>query len=181
MRTLFVAIVLFFSLTQTRQLTIEELNNFKIETPKEMKYNKSLPFTVLVANLQDLLGYEITLEMSASLRRAGVNDIKFGAYFPYCSNLFNMYLDLTNWTSIGKKFTRELSIEFPKLCVSDFGVSIPFTQLCFNIDDIILMPKGVQGSLRSDISIGVSNFQYISNNLTFYTFNIGSSLKFHNF
>eukprot|EP01080_Neovahlkampfia_damariscottae_P005811 gene5811-9634_t len=113
--------------------------------------------------------------MKTFLRQAGMNDIKFGAYFPYCSNLFNMYLDLRSWSSIGKIYTNELSIEFPKICVSDFGIIIPYTQICFNIDDIILMPHGVEGSLRSDIGIGLSSYQYNFNNLTFYDFKIGES------
>jgi len=67
-----------------------------------------------------------------------------------------------------------MNIDFPKICNSDFGVAIPFTQLCLTIDNIFIVPRGVAGRLRGDLSFGLSNYQWMITNLTLNQFQIGN-------
>lgn len=170
----FCLLFLFLSTPHAKTLSLNDVEKFVFLPPvhQEIKSKEALPFVVSVAKVNGSLGFEIKLAMNTGLRTAGVYDIKLAAFFPFCSNLFNYHVDLTDWPS-GKKHLTEVPIEFPKLCVSDLGLQIPFTTLCLSIVDLFIMQRGVSGRIRVDMSIGVSTYQWVASNLTLYEFELG--------
>jgi hypothetical protein len=95
--------------------------------------------------------------------------------FPDCGNSLQFYLDLTAWSSpINLKFTKNISLTVPRVCVSDFGVNVPFTQACFRLDEFAVYKQVVFGKLNMDVSVGISALQYTVANITIYDFILGN-------
>jgi hypothetical protein len=64
-------------------------------------------------------------------------------------------------------------VKSPRICLVDFGISIPLTSVCFKAKNIILMPRGAQGDLVGDITIGQSILQWRNSNIPITKFHIG--------
>lgn len=134
-----------------------------------------LPFSVSTSQTLSPLEAKVKLTPNLALRIAGIKDISLGVKIPNCGRAAQFYLDLTSWDSpINKVFTTNFSIVVPRVCASDFGVSIPFTQACFRIDDLTIYKSVVFGKIKSDLSVGVTGLQYNIANITLYDFKIGN-------
>lgn len=102
--------LIFFIICRTNLLTLEQYKNFQYLEKELIKTDPKLaaPFEIYAVRLNNSIGFEIQLVMNSVLRSAGVRDIKFGAYFPLCSNVFSMYMDLTAWPN-GKVHLSEMT------------------------------------------------------------------------
>lgn len=61
----------------------------------------------------------------------------------------------------------------PRVCLNDLGVSIPFTQICITIKDLVIMPRGVIGTLVGNIDIGATFLQYKGDDMVLSRFSMG--------
>lgn len=109
----FLVLFIIFIICKQNLLTLEEKQNFQFLEKELIQTDPKLaaPFEIYALKLNNSIGFEVQLIMNAALRAAGVRDIKFGAYFPLCSNVFSMYLDMTNWPN-GKVHLSEMTSKY---------------------------------------------------------------------
>jgi hypothetical protein len=68
-----------------------------------------------------------------------------------------------------------MKLDTPRICLSDWGVNVPFTMICFYISDLTILPRGVSGKITADVAIGVSRFQYKETGIELYNFRFGET------
>eukprot|EP01080_Neovahlkampfia_damariscottae_P010911 gene10911-3616_t len=140
----------------------------------KQKQIQALPFDLSKSVTLSPLEASVTLKPNTALKLAGMKNIKAGVKFPDCGNSFDFYLDLSAFGgSIGKVYTKTISLQAPRVCASDLGVSIPSVTACFTVEDLYVFKKTVSGSIVADIGVGVSVLQYSAEKVHLYDFTIG--------
>lgn len=131
------------------------------------------PFSVSVRDLSPTaLGFEARLKMNEKLIHAGLQDVYVGLKFPSCQRVFQLYVGYG-----GRTVTREYDIKLPRVCMSDFGIGLPLTAVCFKVKNIVVMPRGAKGDLIGDITIGQSVLQWRNANIPIAKFQIGQDTR----
>jgi hypothetical protein len=134
---------------------------------------KDLPFTVTATYTEAPIEFTIVLTPNIQLDLF-VNRLKLVFGFPSCGNVFKASLDLTDWEgAISKVWSYELTIDLPRVCVSDFGISIPFTTLCIKLANVGVLQRGVVADVVTDIAVGVTALQYTEENLRLMRISVG--------
>lgn len=181
---LFLAILLQFLqiLVSTGSYPTDSLVDIPTPTPQGITFKKSLdnqlqlsvnknepPFELFITTFQDKLGMELQFKIKNQYL-GELHNIYFGAVFPRCQDYLQFYVDLRDWPlgsygslqtpENGAKYVSYLKIARPSICLKDLGVDIPYTTACLYFADISVMPRGVYGVLKADLSFGISALQW---------------------
>jgi len=78
-----------------------------------------------------------------------------------------------------KKRVYTLQVDFTamRICVGDFGITIPFTLLCFRLPTLIIQRNTVAGNIMADLSIGIASFKWKKQDMELAAFHLGEEGK----
>lgn len=148
---------------------------YTVLSQKSRPVIKALPFSISTSTSLNPLGASVKLSPNTILSFAGVKDINIGVMVPNCGFSVQAYLDLTAWGSPFQVYTTNFSIIVPRFCASDFGISLPFTAICFRIDNLLIYKSVLYGSIKADVSVGVTGLQYNIANASLFDFQVGNT------